>query len=83
MRRGFPGYIRIDTVHQGAQEGMKGIDHTRKRGDIGTQCEMVASVVRVSEAYRLPESGLTIFSRIQGIGRTGPAEHSVSAQEAA
>jgi hypothetical protein len=51
--QGLPGYIRIDTVHQGDQDGMKGVYHINAV-DIVTQWELVASVERVSEAYLLP-----------------------------
>ncbi len=29
--QGMPGYIRIDTVHQGDQDGMKGLPYQRRR----------------------------------------------------
>ena len=51
--QGLPGYIRIDTVHQGDQDGMKGVYHINAV-DIVTQWELVASVEHVSEAYLLP-----------------------------
>ena len=48
--QGLPGYIRIDTVHQGDQDGVKGVYHINAV-DIVTQWELVASVERISEAY--------------------------------
>ena len=51
--RGLPGYIRIDTVHQGDLDGMKGVYHINAV-DIVTQWELVASVEHISEAYLLP-----------------------------
>ena len=51
--QGLPGYIRIDTVHQGDQDGIKGIYHINAV-DIVTQWELVASVERISEAFLLP-----------------------------
>ncbi len=51
--QGLPGYIRIDTVHQGDWDGAKGIYHINAV-DIVTQWELVASVERISEAYLLP-----------------------------
>jgi len=51
--QGLPGYIRIDTVHQGDQDGVKGVYHINAV-DIVTQWELVASVERISEAYLLP-----------------------------
>ena len=48
--RGQPGYIRIDTIHQGDFNGHKGIYHINAVDEI-TQWEIVASVERISEAY--------------------------------
>ena len=45
-----PGYIRIDTVHQGDLNGDKGIYHINAVDEV-TQWEIVASVERISEAY--------------------------------
>ncbi len=56
---GLPGYIRIDTVHQGDQDGMKGVYHINAV-DIVTQWELVASVERISEAYLLPVIALLL-----------------------
>jgi hypothetical protein len=57
--QGLPGYIRIDTVHQGDQDGMKGVYHINAV-DIVTQWELVASVERISEAYLLPVIALLL-----------------------
>ena len=51
--QGLPGYVRIDTVHQGDQDGMKGVYHINAV-DMVTQWELVASVEHISEAYLLP-----------------------------
>jgi len=48
--KGQPGYIRIDTVHQGDFNGQKGVYHINAVDEI-TQWEIVASVERISEAY--------------------------------
>jgi len=48
--RGQPGYIRIDTVHQGDINGHKGVYHINAVDEV-TQWEIVASVERISEAY--------------------------------
>jgi transposase InsO family protein len=56
---GVPGYIRIDTVHQGDLDGMKGVYHINAV-DIVTQWELVASVEHISEAYLLPVIGLLL-----------------------
>lgn len=57
--QGSPGYIRIDTVHQGDQDGVKGVYHINAV-DIVTQWELVASVERISEAYLLPVIALLL-----------------------
>ncbi|MFB3106399.1 MAG: transposase family protein [Pseudomonadales bacterium] len=57
--QGLPGYIRIDTVYQGDQDGMKGVYHINAV-DIVTQWELVASVERISEAYLLPVIALLL-----------------------
>lgn len=51
--KGQPGYIRIDTVHQGDLNSHKGIYHINAVDEI-TQWEIVASVERISEAYLVP-----------------------------
>jgi len=48
--RGQPGYIRIDTIHQGDINGLKGVYHINAVDEI-TQWEIIASVERISEAY--------------------------------
>jgi hypothetical protein len=58
---GLPGYIRIDTVHQGDQDGLKGVYHVNAV-DIVTQWEVVASVERISEAFLLPVIALMLES---------------------
>ncbi len=50
---GKPGYIRIDTVHQGDQDKVKGIYHINAVDEV-TQFEIVCSVEKISEAYLLP-----------------------------
>jgi len=57
--QGLPGYIRIDTVHQGDQDGMKGVYHINAV-DIVTQWQLVAAVERISEAYLLPVIALLL-----------------------
>jgi transposase InsO family protein len=48
--QGQPGYIRIDTVHQGDQEGRKGVYHINAVDEV-TQWEVVVSVVRITELH--------------------------------
>ena len=50
---GQPGYLRVDSVHQGDQDGLKGVYHINAV-DIVTQFEGVATCERISEAYLLP-----------------------------
>ena len=50
---GRPGFIRIDSVHQGDQDGVKGLYHINAV-DCVTQFEIVATGERLSEAYLLP-----------------------------
>jgi len=50
---GSPGYIRIDTVHQGDCDGMKGVYHINAVDEV-TQFEIVVSVEQISEAYLEP-----------------------------
>ena len=60
--KGQPGYIRIDTIHQGDLNGQKGVYHINAVDEV-TQWEIVASVERISEAYLVPvlESMLVQF----------------------
>jgi len=48
--KGQPGYIRVDTVHQGDLNGQKGVYHINTVDEV-TQWEIVASAERISEAY--------------------------------
>ena len=50
---GRPGYIRIDTIHQGDLNGEKGVYHINAVDEV-TQWEIVSSVERISEAYMMP-----------------------------
>ena len=50
---GLPGYIRIDSVHQGDQDGMKGVYHINAVDSV-TQFQLVATCEKISEAYLLP-----------------------------
>jgi transposase len=50
---GQPGYIRIDTVHQGDQDGQKGVYHINAVDEV-TQFEVVCSVEKISEHYLIP-----------------------------
>jgi len=50
---GSPGYLRIDTVHQGDQEGCKGLYHINAVDQV-TQWEIVAATPQISELWLLP-----------------------------
>ena len=50
---GHPGFIRIDSVHQGDWDGTKGLYHINAV-DCVTQWEVVATVQTISEAHLLP-----------------------------
>jgi transposase InsO family protein len=64
---GRPGYIRIDTVHQGDLNGQKGVYHINAVDEV-TQWQIVASMERISETYLVPAlesmlSGFPFFIR--------------------
>lgn len=50
---GRAGFIRIDSVHQGDHDGIKGLYHINAV-DCVTQWQVVATVQTISEAYMLP-----------------------------
>lgn len=50
---GRPGFIRIDSVHQGDLDGIKGLYHINAV-DCVTQWQIVASVAGLSEAFLFP-----------------------------
>ncbi len=50
---GEPGYIRIDTVHQGDQDKIKGVYHINAVDEV-TQFEGIGSVEKISERYLIP-----------------------------
>lgn len=50
---GLPGYLRIDTVHQGDLDGRKGLYHINVV-DEATQWEIIASTPQISELWLLP-----------------------------
>jgi transposase InsO family protein len=51
--RGWPGYLRIDTVHQGDCDGRKGIYHLNAVDEV-TQWEIVAATPQISELWLIP-----------------------------
>jgi transposase InsO family protein len=50
---GLPGYLRIDTVHQGDQDGRKGIYHINAVDQV-TQWEIVAATPQIAEIWLIP-----------------------------
>lgn len=50
---GKPGYIRIDTVHQGDLDKHKGVYHINAVDEV-TQFEVVCTVEKISEHYLIP-----------------------------
>jgi transposase InsO family protein len=51
--QGQPGFLRVDTVHQGDPQGRKGVYHINAVDEI-TQWQIVVAVPRISEAFLLP-----------------------------
>jgi transposase InsO family protein len=50
---GSPGFLRVDTVHQGDQDGCKGLYHINAVDQV-TQWEIVAATPQISELWLLP-----------------------------
>jgi len=50
---GRPGFLRVDSVHQGDQDGIKGLYHINLVDEV-TQFQFVGSVERISERFLLP-----------------------------
>jgi hypothetical protein len=50
---GRPGFLRVDTVHQGDWDGAKGVYHINAV-DTVTQWQVVGCASKISEAYLLP-----------------------------
>jgi hypothetical protein len=51
--QGKPGYLRVDTVHQGDQDGKKGLFHINAVDEV-TQWEIVAATPYISEFWLIP-----------------------------
>ena len=51
--RGRPGYLRVDTVHQGDLDGVKGVYHINAVDEV-TQYQHVGTVQAISEAFLIP-----------------------------
>ena len=50
---GLPGFVRVDTVHQGDLEGVKGVYHINAVDEV-TQWQVVGAAAHISEAWLLP-----------------------------
>lgn len=50
---GQPGFLRVDSVHQGDLDGIKGLYHINLVDEV-TQLQFVGSVERISEYFLLP-----------------------------
>jgi len=50
---GKPGYIRVDSVHQGDKDGQKGVYYINSVDEV-TQWQIVMGTEKISEAYILP-----------------------------
>lgn len=57
--QGKPGYLRVDTVHQGDLDGKKGVYHINAVDEV-SQFEVVCSVEKISEGYLIPVLELLI-----------------------
>jgi transposase InsO family protein len=65
---GRPGYLRVDTVHQGDLDGTKGVYHINAVDEV-TQWEVVGAAAQISEVWLMPvlEAMLAQFPfRIRG-----------------
>jgi hypothetical protein len=74
---GRPGYLRIDTVHQGDQDGVKGLYHINAVDQV-TQWQVVGATPHISEAWLLPllEDMLEQFPfRIRGFHSDNGSEY--------
>ena len=81
--QGRPGYLRVDTVHQGDQDGVKGLYHINAVDEV-TQWQVVGATAQISEARLEPllEAMLAQFPfRIRGFHSDNGSEfinHTVS-----
>ncbi len=51
--QGRPGYLRLDTVHQGDLDGVKGLYHINAVDEV-TQWQVVGATPQISEAWLVP-----------------------------
>ncbi|MGM0467038.1 MAG: integrase [Acidobacteriota bacterium] len=51
--QGQPGYLRVDTMHQGDQDGQKGVYHINTVDEV-TQWEVIGAAEKITDEYLLP-----------------------------
>jgi transposase InsO family protein len=51
--QGRPGYLRVDTVHQGDLDGVKGLYHINAVDEV-TQWQVVGATAQISETWLMP-----------------------------
>jgi transposase InsO family protein len=51
--QGQPGYLRVDTVHQGDRDGVKGVYHINAVDEV-TQWQVIGATAAISEAWLEP-----------------------------
>ncbi|MCC7153300.1 MAG: hypothetical protein IT161_01925 [Bryobacterales bacterium] len=51
--KGRPGFLRIDTVHQGGFDGAKGVYHINAVDEV-TQWQVMAATPKISERWLIP-----------------------------
>ena len=74
---GQPGFIRIDTVHQGDKDGVKGLYHINAVDEV-TQFQVVCAVEKISETFLIPvlEELLASFPfKLQGFHSDNGSEY--------
>jgi len=74
---GQPGFLRVDSVHQGDLDGVKGVYHINIV-DAVTQYQFVGSVAQINEAFLLPmlEDLINAFPfKIQGLHADNGSEY--------
>ena len=52
-RQGRPGFLRVDTVHQGDLDGIQGVYHINAVDQV-TQWQVVGATAQISEAWLIP-----------------------------
>ena len=75
--QGRPGFLRVDTVHQGDLDGVKGVYHINVVDEV-TQYQQVGTVAAISEAFLMPvlEALIVAFPfRINGFHADNGSEY--------